>query len=166
MKDHKISQIMRSRAIKDRKIQIGEDGFTLLETIAALTILALIVSFSLPRTGSGTSPNRLNALAYQVMAVLTNDRYAARLKGLPVSTVVDASNHRILSGTAERWLVIPNDVILEIISPIKCDPMLQLPNIRFFPDGYTCGSVIRLKTTQGTIAITVNRLTGSVSLAD
>jgi len=157
---------MPSSVTNSRKNQRGMDGFTLLETIAALTILAVVASFSLPRTGSGTSPNRLTSLAYQVMAVLTIDRYAARRYGRPVSTLIDANGHRILSGTSRRWVLLPSDVILEIVPSMKCDPQPRLPSIRFFPDGYACGSLIQLKTSQSTVSITINRLTGSVALAD
>ncbi len=165
-KDHKALPIMLNKTGRSDRLRPSEGGFTLLEMIAALAILAIVVSIALPRTGHGTSQTQLRAFAYRISAILANDRYSARHRGTMVSTSIDTSGHRLQSGTTGSWLLIPADINLSGGMEPTCSPAGLLPDIRFFPDGYTCGGKVRLETEQSHIDISINRLTGSVSLVD
>src|SRR5262249_25778169 len=55
----------------------GEGGFTLLEIVCVLAIIALLAAVLLPRIADGTSRPRLEAYALEAASVLKADRSAA-----------------------------------------------------------------------------------------
>src|SRR5262245_15789388 len=55
----------------------GEDGFTLLEIVCVLAIVAMLAALLLPKAPGGTSRPRLEAYALEAATVLRTDRIAA-----------------------------------------------------------------------------------------
>src|SRR5919197_5981633 len=55
----------------------GEEGFTLLEVVCVLAIVAMLVAVLMPAISGSTSRPRLEAYALEVATVLKTDRTAA-----------------------------------------------------------------------------------------
>ena len=66
-------------------------GFTLIEVICVLAIIALLASLVLPAIPRATSRARLEAYALEVASLLTADRTAAIRRRAEVTTALDAS---------------------------------------------------------------------------
>src|SRR5689334_9385482 len=68
----------------------GERGFTLLEMVCVLAIIALLAAVLLPFIPHETSRARLEAYALQAATLLKADRDAAISRNISVATLVDA----------------------------------------------------------------------------
>jgi len=142
----------------------AEAGFTLVEIVCALAIVAALAALALPRLPIGTSRPRLEALAVETAALLKADRSAALRRGTEVATEVNAASGRIRSGANGRALSIPKDVRIETVLPRTCNGRPAGPRISFFGDGLSCGGVVRLARGGASVEVRVNWLTGGVEL--
>ncbi|MFG1479816.1 prepilin-type N-terminal cleavage/methylation domain-containing protein [Xanthobacter sp. V4C-4] len=142
----------------------GEAGFTLLEVVCALLIVAALAAIALPALPRATSRPRLEAFAVEAAAVLTADRAAAVRQGRWVATEVDAPAGRIRSGSSGRLVRLPRDVRVETLLPAQCDGRAVRAQIGFFPSGMSCGGVITLARGAAVYEVRVNWLTGGVEL--
>ncbi|HTF73175.1 MAG TPA: prepilin-type N-terminal cleavage/methylation domain-containing protein, partial [Bradyrhizobium sp.] len=75
-----------------------ERGFTLLEMVCVLALIALMAAVLLPFIPRTTSRSRLQAYALQTATLLKADRTAAIRRGADVATLVDAGARSIRSG--------------------------------------------------------------------
>lgn len=141
-------------------------GFTLLEMLAALAVVALTVSLALPRAAPATSTTALRALAYEIAAVLDADRYASRRRGSVIVTNVQTHSHRIISGATGAAILWPKGVTIKGNSLGRCDETSADSGIVFYPDGYACGRSISIASSQYVIDIRVNSITGGVTIVE
>ncbi|MBR0696464.1 type II secretion system protein [Bradyrhizobium lablabi] len=139
-------------------------GFTLLEMVCVLAIIALIAAVLLPFIPSQTSRSRLQAYALQTATLLKRDRTAAIDRSTSVATLVDASSRVIHSGSSRLMVRIPDDVRFDALLPRTCHRQDALSTIRFFADGGSCGGSIALTRLDVGYEIRVNWLTGRVEI--
>lgn len=142
----------------------GEAGFTLLEVVCALLIVAALAALALPRIPLGTSRPRLEAYAVEAAALLKADRAAAVRQGRFVATDVDAPAGRLRSGASGRTVRLPRDVRIAALLPRQCDGRMVRGEIGFFPSGMSCGGVVTLARGAATYEVRVNWLTGGVEI--
>ncbi|MGY3450428.1 pilus assembly FimT family protein [Bradyrhizobium sp. USDA 4353] len=140
-------------------------GFTLLEVVCVLAIVALMAAVSLPAMSRQTSRPRLEAYALEAAAVLKADRNAAIRRGLAVTTHIDARLRAIRSGTSGQVVRFPDDVRVETMLPRNCDDRPSFEAISFFGSGRSCGGVITLTHLDAGYQIHVNWLTGRIEVA-
>ncbi|MFS8039325.1 Tfp pilus assembly protein FimT/FimU [Xanthobacter sp. AM11] len=142
----------------------GEAGFTLLEIVCALAIVAAIAGLALPRLAPGTSRPRLEAYAVEAASIFKADRTAALRRGVPVSTTVDTATRRIASGAGRRVVRLPADVRMEAVLPRACNGVPVRAAVSFLPSGMSCGGTVAvLRGGQG-YEVRVNWLTGGVEI--
>jgi general secretion pathway protein H len=141
-----------------------ESGFTLLEIVCALAIVALMAAVLLPRLPHGTTRPRLEAYAVETASLLKADRNAAMRRQTQVATEVDASSRLIRSGATSRVLQLPQDVDIEAVLPRNCNESPAFSSISFFPTGMSCGGFIALTRLGAGYEIRVNWLTGGVEI--
>lgn len=142
----------------------GEAGFTLLEVVCALVIVAILAALALPCLPLGTSRPRLEALAVETAALLKADRTAALRRGVAVTTRVDPAAHRMHSGSGGRTLHFPRDVRVQALLPRLCNGRPAEGRISFFPTGHSCGGVVALSRGGVSYEVQVNWLTGGVEI--
>jgi general secretion pathway protein H len=145
-------------------IDAGQRGFTLLEMVCVLAIIALLAAVLLPFIPRETSRSRLQAYALQTAALLKNDRDAAITRRTSVATLVDAEARAIRSGASRSAIRIPDDVHFAALLPQTCRQRAALSTISFFANGTSCGGSIALTRFDTGYEIRVNWLTGRIEV--
>ena len=80
--------------------EASQRGFTLLEMVCVLAIIALLAAVLLPFIPHQTSRSRLQAYALQTATLLKADRNAAIERSTSIATLVDAASRVIHAGPA------------------------------------------------------------------
>ena len=139
-------------------------GFTLLEIVCVLAIVALLAAILLPRIPGGTSRPRLEAYALETASLLASDRSAAIRRHMQISTDVDALARSVRSGATGRVVRVPDDVVFDAVLPKLCNHRPAYSSIGFLPSGMSCGGTIVLTRMGAGYEIRVNWLTGGVEV--
>jgi general secretion pathway protein H len=139
-------------------------GFTLLEMVCVIALIAMLAAVLLPFVPSHTSRSRLQAFALQAATLLKADRNAAIRRQAEVSTLVDARSRSIRSGATAEVLRLPDDVRFDALLPQSCRQHAVLSAISFFADGMSCGGTIALARLDTAYEIRVNWLTGRIEI--
>jgi general secretion pathway protein H len=142
----------------------SERGFTLLEMVCVLALVAMMAGVLLPLFPRHTSRSRLQAYVLQTAALLKEDRNAAIRRGTGVATLVDARSRLIRSGSSADVIRIPDDVNVEATLPRTCNQREALSTIRFFPSGMSCGGAVALMRADVGYEVRVNWLTGRIEI--
>ncbi|WP_084788648.1 prepilin-type N-terminal cleavage/methylation domain-containing protein [Bradyrhizobium sp. Cp5.3] len=142
----------------------GEAGFTLLEMVCVLGIMALLVAISLPRIPVATSRPKLEAYAIQIATLLKADRNAAMGRRLSLGAVVDAPGRTVRAGSSAGFVKVPDDVVFDALLPQRCNGREVPSTITFLPSGMSCGGAIRLTRFGSGFDLRVNWLTGGVDI--
>ncbi|MGH6834427.1 MAG: pilus assembly FimT family protein [Methylocella sp.] len=142
----------------------GEGGFTMLEMICVLAVIAMLVAVALPAFPRGTSRSMLEAYAVDTAALLKADRDAAIRRGAAVATDLSAISRTIRSGATGRVLQLPQDVGFNAILASQCDRHAAGMAIQFLPSGMSCGGTIFLSRLGTTLEVRVTWLTGGVEI--
>jgi general secretion pathway protein H len=144
--------------------EAGQTGFSLLEMVCAMALIAILAAVSLPIAPRQTSRARLQAYALETATLLKSDRNAAIRAGADVSTLVDAPSRAIRSGATSQTIRIPDDVRFDALLPRTCQQRAVLSTISFFADGMSCGGAITLARLDMAYEIRVNWLTGRIEI--
>jgi len=143
----------------------SQRGFTLLEMVCVLALIAMMAAVLLPLIPRHTSRSRLQAYALQTATLLKADRNAAIRRGMDVATLVDAGGRSIRSGATTDMIRIPDDVRFDALLPQTCNRHAALSTISFFASGMSCGGAIALTRLDAGFEIRVNWLTGRIEIA-
>ena len=139
-------------------------GFTLLEVVCVVAIIALLAAVILPALPRGTSYARLEAYAIETATLLKQDRYAAMRRRARVATEISAEARMFRSGVTGRSVRLPNDIAVEALLAKRCDERAAGRSIDFFPSGRSCGGTIELTRLGKGFQVRVNWLTGGIEL--
>lgn len=139
-------------------------GFTLLEMVCVLAIVAMLAGIALPRWFTGTSRPQLEAFAFEVATLLKSDRNDARRRHGSVNALVDARGRTVRSGSSARLVRVPDDVVFDALLPQTCNGRPAFSAITFFGSGMSCGGAIRLTRFGSGFEVRVNWLTGGVDV--
>src|ERR1700743_2489423 len=156
--------IFRSKTSPRKMSDVAERGFTLLEMVCVLAIIALLRAVMLPLIPHQTSRSRLQAYALQAAALLKADRNAAIRRQVSVATVVDAEARAIRSGSSQAVIRVPQDVHFDALPPQTCRERPALSTISFFANGTSCGGAIALTRLDAGYEVRVNWLTGRIEI--
>jgi general secretion pathway protein H len=140
------------------------DGFTLLEVVCVVAIIATFAMVLLPAIPRGTSRAQLEAYAIAVAAVLKADRNAAIRRGASISTQIDTASRLVRSGSTDRLVRIPTDVAFDALLAGRCGGAMPGSAISFLPSGMSCGGVIALTRLGWSFEVRANWLTGGVEI--
>lgn len=123
----------------------AEAGFTLVELLVALTLVALLAAVALPRVQALLVPS-IEQTTRRVALAVRDQRTAAMLSGRMV----------VVTGAALVPLL-PAGTVVEAAEPAE-------PGILFFPNGSSSGGRIVLAAWDGRRAVEVDWLTGRVTV--
>jgi general secretion pathway protein H len=141
-----------------------EAGFTLIEAVAVLAIVALLAGLVLPMWPRGTTRPQLQAYALRVAALLKADRNAALRRRARVETLVSPATREIVSGAGAGEVRLPRDVAFDAIVAETCAGQANGSAIDFLPSGMSCGGAIALARPGAAYRVRVNWLTGGVDI--
>ena len=142
----------------------AERGFTLLEMVCVVAVIAMLAAVLLPLIPRQTSRSRLEAYAVQTATLLKADRSAAIRRRSDVAPLVDATTRSIHSGATAAVISIPEDVHFDALLPQTCRQRAALSTISFFADGMSCGGTIALSRLDTGYEVRVNWLTGRIEI--
>jgi general secretion pathway protein H len=137
-------------------------GFTLVEVVAVMLIIALVSSLAVTMT-RGTGRAQLEALTLQTAALLRRERLGAVMTGHQRQVSVDGEQ-RVLVGDGGNVVAIPRDVVLDILG-IDATWSGRQAVVRFLPDGASTGAVLKLSREKAEYEIRVNWFTGGVAIS-
>ncbi len=141
-----------------------EAGFTLIEVVAVLAIVAMLAAVALPRWPQGTTRPQLEAYALRIAALLKADRNAALRARTRVSTLLSLRTLDVVSGAGAGEVQLPDDVSFDAIVAQTCSGRENGSAIDFLPSGMSCGGTIALARPGAAYHIRVNWLTGGVEI--
>jgi general secretion pathway protein H len=136
-------------------------GFTLIEVIAVMLIIALVASLAVTMM-PGTGRAGLKAIALQTAALLRRERLGAVLTGRDREVSLD-SERRVLVGDGGDIVALPRDIVLDILGADALWSGRQAV-VRFHPDGASTGAVLKLSREKVEYEIRVNWYTGGVAI--
>jgi general secretion pathway protein H len=139
-------------------------GFTLLEMVGVIAVIAMLAAILLPSIPRGTTRPRLEAYALETAALLKADRTAALRRHAQITAQVDAPGRAIRSGSTGRILQVPDDVGFEATLPLSCNERPARSTISFFATGASCGGTIVLSRLGTGYEVRVNWLTGGIEV--
>jgi general secretion pathway protein H len=136
-------------------------GFTLIEVVAVMLIIALVASLSITMVpGSGRA--RLKALTLEAAALFRRERLGAVLTGRERGVSLDGKR-RVFLGEGGNDVAIPRDVTVNILG---VDELWagRSAVVRFYPDGASSGAVVKFSREKAEYEIRINWYTGGVAI--
>jgi len=147
-------------ALRSWNVERG-GGFTLIEVIAVMLIIALVASIAVTMM-HGTGRAGLKALTLQTASLLRRERLGAILTGRDRDVTLDRER-RILVGDGGDTVALPRDITLDILG-IDALWSGRQAVVRFHPDGASTGAVMKLSREKAEYEIRVNWYTGGIAI--
>jgi prepilin-type N-terminal cleavage/methylation domain-containing protein len=144
-----------------QRAEVGARGFTLLELIATLMVLAVALAVVGPAVGRTSETLRTRAEVARFASLLRHTREQAIATQRPHSFIVDAAAHRITIQAGDE--VKQTRTLPEHIG-VQAEPPPAL-TVRFEPQGTSSGGAFRVTSGAINYRITVDGLTGRVRTA-
>jgi general secretion pathway protein H len=143
----------------------NQRGFTLLELIVVLGILALVLAIAPPALAPALDQLRIRTAARDVAAALRLARNTAVSSGRETTLSLDVSERRIAVNDRTRRLALPQDAALTLTTARVEQQSESEGAIRFFPDGSSTGGRVTLEHGSRRYRIDVNWITGAVAVS-
>jgi general secretion pathway protein H len=144
-------------------------GFTLLEMVAVLLIIALGTALVVPLVEGGFEAREVRRATRQIASTMHFCRGEAVARGEPQELVIDALQNSIHTSGWGRWAVLTDRAVIEDVSggrPLG-DGVMQ---ILFFPNGSTSGAAVviagRQNRREHRLRIDLDPLLGTVRVGD
>ena len=137
-------------------------GFTLVEIVAAITVIGLVLALAVPQSVKAYQSIQYRASVREVITLLNSARYAAVAAGIAQDVVISADDNRVVfAGEEVRF---DDDVQLAVHSAKEVNRD-GLGVIRFYHDGGASGGGIDIVRGDGpTVTIAVDWLVGRVAV--
>jgi general secretion pathway protein H len=140
--------------------RLGEAGFTLVEALVVLALMALGLSMLEPvLRHRGTSARDLDALMSRVALEARRARTQSMRTNGETALLFDAPSRRFLMRPGQGSLALPSDVTATLTTSRSMADG-ERPAIRFLPNGRSSGGEIHLATPAATARLVVDWLTG------
>jgi general secretion pathway protein H len=134
-------------------------GFTLIEMIVVLAVIALVLTLAVPNLGRSPGTHALAATAHDVAAALRLARNRAITRNRPTRFLAMAGSFGAGDGNALQ--PVPRGIALEVSGG---DAGGRADDIRFFPDGSSTGGRIDVTAGAARYAVLVDWINGNVSI--
>jgi general secretion pathway protein H len=140
-------------------------GFTLLELVVVLIVMALVAVVATPSLMGQLGSVQARAAAREVAAALRQARSDAIGANVDLAFAVDTDAHTYaIEGRAPHRL--PTDLAISLFTAESERLSSTAGAIRFFPDGSSTGGEIALASSAGTSVVRVEWLTGQIRIEE
>jgi general secretion pathway protein H len=155
----------KTRVSRTGNNSAAQRGFTLIEVLVVIGVLALVTALVLPLLSGTQAKADVEASARDLAAALRTTRSAAMTHGRSEALILDTANGAFRAGSsAERHVARGVNLVLVTATQEQIDQ--QTGDIRFFADGSSTGGGIRLAKGNARDQVLVDWLTGRVSIGD
>lgn len=142
-------------------------GFTLLELIVTLGVLALALALSVPNLRGSGQRQRLQPLAAELITGLKRARAAAIAEGHPVAFVIEPATHSYRIDGVTRSVVLPAGTALTLTPPGTALRETPAGRMIFYPDGSASGGQLVLANSQGArVGLAIEWLNGTIRMSE
>ena len=135
-------------------------GFTLLEVLVVISLLALTLTLVAPRLASVLPGVQARGAVQDIAAAMRSARERALTENRVVDVSVDAAAQRLDAG-GEPSRSLPSGVALQLE-----DPEADTWTVRFYPDGSSSGGRVALQAGARRYALEVDWLTAAVRVEE
>jgi len=138
-----------------------EEGFTLVEMLVVLAIIALTTTFAVPLLSGGSEGLRLDMASSELAAALRVTRSAAITRNAEMALMIDVDRRTFGSTVVSERPFAPNiEAKLTFASGMRSAP--SDGGFQFFPDGSSTGGDVTLSLRGKQTKLCVDWLTGTV----
>lgn len=142
-----------------------QGGFTLIEMIVVLVVLGLMTALVVPRISTRNSVMEIRTAANDLAELLRLARGKAIAANHPVSVLIDVTQPAAQI-TGGPWQRLPPSLRVSVVAVATDVIGKSLADITFQSDGSSSGGTISLSDGQRRMEISVDWLTGRVSMID
>jgi general secretion pathway protein H len=143
-------------------MQSRQHGFTLVEVLAVLVVLAIAAGLVGVRLGARHGGEVLQAAAYELASRCRAARSGAIRRGSDQTIVIDMANRLVTAGDDAPPLRIAEEISIFSETSAMERRSRDVVGIRFFANGASTGGKVRLATGKRAYEVRVNWLTGRV----
>lgn len=140
-------------------------GFTLVEILAVVALIALALAVVAVSVGGGLSNAKVKAASRDLVAAMRYTRGQAIVKRETQTVSIDVEKRRYKVPN-KKWVELPQDMTMKLFTARSELEEEGVGRIRFFPDGSSTGGHVDLLRDDATWRIEVLWLTGEVSLRE
>jgi len=138
-----------------------EEGFTLVEMLVVLGLVALLLAISLPYATTSGDARKLDAAAEIVASKLRETQAAALFSNRERSLMVELAARRLVQTDPGKMFDLPDGMDVQIIT-VENEILTDAGVFRFFPDGGSTGGKFILSKGGLKREIAISWLTGAV----
>lgn len=136
-------------------------GFTLVEILAVVALIALAMTLVAVTIGDGLSGARVKAASRDLVAALRYTRGQAIVKRESQALAIDVDGRRYRA-PGKKWVELPKNMEMGLETARSEMEAEGIGRIRFFPDGASTGGNVELSLGEAVWRIEINWLTGEV----
>jgi general secretion pathway protein H len=149
-----------------RRGNAASRGFTMLEMIAVLLVIAIVAALSPPLFSSGVSASQHRAAARDVaqMLRLARTEAVAKRTDIGVDFNLEQRTMQMPAASNKRIAKIPEGIDIKLTTTAAETKSETLASVRFYPDGGATGGRVSLKVREREYRVDIDWLTGRVSI--
>ncbi len=144
----------------------SQRGFTLLELLVVMAILAITYAVVGPSISSGVAGTELKASARQLAAGLRKARSDAVAHRRETVMTVDVEGHQFQLSGDPKIYKLPKSVAVKLFTAQSELVNATSGSVRFFPDGGSTGGRISVSANARNYDVDINWLTGQVLILE
>lgn len=138
-------------------------GFTLIELIAVVVLLAIVLAIASLSLSKSLGSAKVRAASKDLVAALRYTRGQAIVKGKPQVLVMDLDNNSYVA-PGKKPVQLPKDMVLRLTTAETEQTGANSGGIRFFTDGSSTGGHVSVLMGEREWRINVAWLTGEIEL--